>query len=45
MYLGAIFWTVAYDTIYAIQDYEDFGGLHVNWKMFGDLNSLKSISC
>ena len=23
MYLGAIFWTVAYDTIYAIQDYED----------------------
>ena len=23
MYLGAIFWTVAYDTIYAIQDYKD----------------------
>ncbi len=37
LYAGAIFWTIAYDTIYAVQDLEDdaIAGIRSTTRMFG----------
>jgi 4-hydroxybenzoate polyprenyltransferase len=38
LYLGAVFWTIGYDTIYAVQDIEDdaLAGIGSTARLFGD---------
>ena len=42
LYAGAVFWTMGYDTIYAIQDFDDDGiaGIRSTARLFGDSSRL-----
>jgi 4-hydroxybenzoate polyprenyltransferase len=42
LYAGAVFWTMGYDTIYAIQDFDDDGvaGIRSTARLFGDSSRM-----
>lgn len=47
LYVGTIFWTIGYDTIYALQDIEDdiLVGIHSSARFFGDFVQLGISIC